>query len=82
MKKYLILNKNKKFKEKSYLRLNNNKIKKLINYKFKLKPIDRLALTLEWYKEFYSNKKNIHSLMNKQIKFFFVPYQMFFGRNR
>ena len=67
-RKYFIVSKSKKFKEKSYLRLNNDKIKKFINYKFKLKPIDRLALTLEWYKEFYSNKKNIYSLMNKQIK--------------
>jgi CDP-glucose 4,6-dehydratase len=63
-----IVRENKKFKEKSYLNLSNDKIKKFINYKFKLKPIDRLALTLEWYKEFYSNKRNIYSLMHRQLK--------------
>ena len=61
--------KKKQFKEKNYLRLNNNKLKKEINFNFKLKFYQRLKMTLEWYSSFFKDKANLKNIIIKQINY-------------
>lgn len=67
-RKVVFLNK-KQFHEKNHLKLNNNKIKKKINFSFKLKFYERLKLTIDWYNCFYKNRLNLENLMIKQINY-------------
>jgi len=57
IKKVIFLNK-KTFEEKKYLKLDNSKIKKYINYDFKMSLYERLYLTLDWYNSFFYNKSS------------------------
>lgn len=63
-----IVKKEKKIIEKNYLIINNNKIIKFLSKKFLLKLDKRIELTYNCYYEFYNNKKNISSFVNKEIK--------------
>lgn len=68
--KNVFFEKKKEFKEKNYLRLNNNKLKREINFNFKLKFNQRLKMTLEWYSNFFKDKANLRNIVNKQINYF------------
>ena len=67
--KNLYFLKKKEFNEKNYLRLNNNKIKKTIKYKFNLSIYQRLRLTLDWYKCFFNNTEDLEKLIIKQLNY-------------
>lgn len=69
IKKVCFLNKN-TFIEKKYLKLDNNKIKKNINYNFQISLFERLKLTLDWYYAFFNeNTKNIETKIINQINY-------------
>ena len=51
--------------------LNTNKVNKILNWKTRLKVDFAVKLTIEWYREFYENKKKnltfITNLTKNQI---------------
>ena len=53
------------------LKLQNKFSKKNLNWYPKLDFSASLILTIDWYYEFYRNKKNISEYTNKQISNFF-----------
>ena len=61
--------------KKNHLKLNNNKIKKKINFSFKLKFYERLKMTIDWYNCFYKNRLNLENLMIKQINYIIQKIQ-------
>ncbi len=63
--------KKKSFKENSLLNLNNKKAKKILNWKPIFNINQTIKLTIEWYKEYSSNKKNfVRRNSLSQIKYF------------
>ena len=61
----------KEFSEEKVLKLQNKFSKKNLNWYPKLNFSNSLMLTLDWYYEFYRNKKNIFEFTNKQVSNFF-----------
>ena len=75
-KKYLknvIYNKKNNNLEKKSIYLNSNKIMKL-GIKNRLNFYETLSLTYNWYKEFFSKKKNIFNYSQRQIKYYLKKY--------
>ena len=60
----------KNFIETNYLHLNCDKSKRELNWKSKLNQLDCLNYTVDWYKSFYYNKKNIYNFSNDQFEKF------------
>lgn len=67
----IIVDKREIFNEKNYLRLNNNKLKRNINFSFGLNLYQRLKMTLEWYSNFFERTESQQNIINKQINFVF-----------
>ena len=67
------------FKEKTNLKLNSTKIKKILtlNYKFNVK--ERFSMTFDWYKVFYKTRKLISEKTHSDIEFF---ESLFFKNNK
>ena len=61
------LKKQNKFKENNLLHLNSNKSKKILKWKPALSFSDSIKFTVEWYKHYLRNKKNIYHYSLKQI---------------
>jgi CDP-glucose 4,6-dehydratase len=59
-----VVHKKSLFYESGFLQLNNNKAKKLLNWKIKLKLSDTIKMISEWYKEYY--KKNKKKILTKE----------------
>ena len=59
-----------KFKETNYLHLNCDKSKKEINWNNKLSTKDCLKYTVDWYKKYNLDKKNIYNFSNDQFEKF------------
>lgn len=64
------IKKNSKYESK-ILRLSNLKAAKKINYKTKLNLKETVKLTIEWYKNYFLNKKIIFKYTQKQISDYF-----------
>ena len=62
-----IIVKQKKFKENTLLHLNSNKSKKSLKWKTVLNFSNSVKFTIEWYKYYLKNKKNIYYYSTKQI---------------
>jgi CDP-glucose 4,6-dehydratase len=60
-----------KFNETKILKLSNKLIKKKIKWKPILNITDTVNLTVDWYRNFYNDPKNIYKFSIKQIKKFF-----------
>ena len=58
---------NKNFKESKLLQLNSIKAKKTLNWKCKLNFEETIKLTVQWYKTFYFDKKEIFKVTRKQL---------------
>ena len=56
--------------ESKFLYLNINKAKKELKWKPKLNFNETIRLTVDWYKNFLINKKNIVSLTSSQIDYY------------
>jgi CDP-glucose 4,6-dehydratase len=65
---YIVANKNKLFKESNLLRLNIQKVKKIIKWKPILKFEECVAMTINWYRYFYFKSKDMSNLSLDQIK--------------
>ena len=61
-------NKRKKFSESNLLKLNCNKAKSILNWENVLNFKKTINMTVNWYKDFYSNPKKIHETSLEQIK--------------
>ena len=59
--------KRKKFKENTLLHLNSSKSKKFLKWKTVLNFTNSVRFTIEWYKYYLKNKKNIYYYSTKQI---------------
>ena len=64
----LVINKKKLFKESNLLRLNTQKARKTIKWKSILKFEECIAMTINWYRDFYLKSKDMHALSLQQIK--------------
>ena len=64
----IVANKNKLFKESNLLRLNIQKVKKVIKWKPILKFEESIAMTINWYRYFYLKSKDMSDLSLYQIK--------------
>jgi CDP-glucose 4,6-dehydratase len=64
----IVANKNKLFKESNLLRLNIQKVKKIIKWKPILKFEECIAMTINWYRYFYFKSKDMSDLSLYQIK--------------
>jgi CDP-glucose 4,6-dehydratase len=64
----IIINKKKLFKESNLLRLNTQKVRKAIKWKSILKFEECIAMTINWYKDFYLKYKDMNALSLYQIK--------------
>lgn len=58
----------KKFYESELLRLNCNKAKKILNWKSILKFDEMIDMVANWYRNYYSNPKDIENITSEQIK--------------
>ena len=58
----------KKFHESELLRLNCNKAKKILKWKSILKFDESIEMVAEWYRNYYSEPKNISNITTEQIK--------------
>lgn len=58
----------KRFKEKKFLNISTNKIKKNLKIKNKFSFLRTIKETAEWYNIYYKNKKNIYEYSLKQIE--------------
>ena len=65
-----IINSQNKFKESKLLALNCVKAKKYLDWRPTLNFNDTIDLTIDWYKTFFKEPKQIHNLMDTQIKYF------------
>jgi len=63
----IVANKNKLFKESNLLRLNIQKVKKVIKWKPILKFEECIAMTINWYRYFYFKSKDMSDLSLHQI---------------
>lgn len=64
----IVANKNKLFKESNLLRLNIQKVKKVIKWKPILKFEESIAMTINWYRYFYFKSNDMSDLSLHQIK--------------
>ena len=64
------IKKDKNFKESNLLQLNSRKAKSKLGWNCKLNLKETIQLTAQWYKKYYSNKKNIFQFSLSQIKTF------------
>jgi CDP-glucose 4,6-dehydratase len=64
----IVANKNKLFKESNLLRLNIQKVKKVIKWKSILKFEESIAMTINWYRYFYFKSNDMSDLSLHQIK--------------
>ena len=62
-----IKKKSKKFKEAKLLRLNSNKARKILKWKCVLSFNQSIDMTLNWYENYYFNRKNSKDYSVKQI---------------
>ena len=62
------ITKNKKFNESNLLQLNSFKAKSKLKWHCNLSFEKAISLTVEWYKTFYFNRKNILALTSNQIQ--------------
>ena len=69
--KIIYLNFNKTKYESKYLLLNSDKAKLELGWKPKLDIKQTIKMTLDWYNEYYKNKKNIENFTQNQIINFF-----------
>ena len=58
----------KKFFESGLLRLNCNKAKRLIKWRSTLKFNELTLMVVDWYRNYYLNKKNVSQITKSQIK--------------
>ena len=58
----------KKFYESALLRLNCNKAKKILKWKSILKFDESIEMVADWYRNYYSEPKNISNITAEQIK--------------
>ena len=58
----------KKYLESELLRLNCKKANKFLKWKTVLRFDELMGMVTEWYKYYYSNKKNASKITSKQIK--------------
>ena len=56
------------FKDSNLLRLNTKKVRKTIKWKSILKFDECIAMTINWYRDFYLKSKDMNALSLKQIK--------------
>ena len=68
-KKWKISNK-KIVDESGLLKLNSDKAFNHLNWKSKLNLNQTLNLTIDWYKHYYNNPKNILDFSNQQIEYY------------
>ena len=61
------IKKQNEFKENNLLHLNSNKAKKILGWSTNLNFDDSIKFTVEWYKNYLDNKKNIYKYSLKQI---------------
>ena len=61
------IKKQKKFKENNLLHLNSNKSKKLLKWKTVLNFSNSVKFTVEWYKHYLKNKRDIYHFSLSQI---------------
>ena len=66
IKNTIVYQKNSNFHESKYLKLDNTKSKKLLNWKPKLSINETIALTAQWY-NYYKNSSNTQSFSEEQI---------------
>ena len=59
---------NKKFNESNLLQLNSFKAKSKLKWHCNLSFEKAISLTVEWYKTFYFNRKNILALTSNQVQ--------------
>ena len=64
----IVENKNKLFKESNLLRLNIQKVKKVIKWRPILKFEECIAMTINWYRYFYLKSNDMSDLSLHQIK--------------
>ena len=64
----IVANKNKLFKESNLLRLNIQKVKKVIKWRPILKFEECIAMTINWYRYFYLKSNDMSDLSLHQIK--------------
>ena len=64
----VVINKKKLFKESNLLRLNTKKVRSEIKWKSILKFEECIAMTINWYKDFYLKSKDMNALSLHQIK--------------
>ena len=63
---WMIKNQN-KFKENNLLHLNSNKSKKILKWKTVLNFSNSVKFTVDWYKHYLKDKKNIYDYSLRQI---------------
>jgi CDP-glucose 4,6-dehydratase len=64
----VVINKKKLFKESNLLRLNTQKARKTIKWKSILKFEECIAMTINWYRDFYLKSKDMNALSLQQVK--------------
>jgi CDP-glucose 4,6-dehydratase len=64
----VVISKKKLFKESNLLRLNTQKVRKTIKWKSILKFEECIAMTINWYRDFYLKSKDMNALSLQQIK--------------
>jgi CDP-glucose 4,6-dehydratase len=64
----IVINKKKLFKESNLLRLNTQKVREAIKWKSILKFEECIAMTINWYREFYLKSKDMNAISLQQIK--------------
>ena len=60
----------KKIFESNLLKLNSNKSKKILNWETILNFNQVSKMTIDWYKNYYSNKINTYNFSLEQIKYY------------
>lgn len=58
----------KNYKEKTNLKLNGDKIRKILDFNYSFNEKQRFKITMEWYKIFYTNKREIINQTNNDLK--------------
>jgi CDP-glucose 4,6-dehydratase len=64
----VVINKKKLFKESNLLRLNTQKARTAIKWKSILKFEECIAMTINWYRDFYLKSKDMNALSLHQIR--------------
>jgi CDP-glucose 4,6-dehydratase len=64
----VVINKKKLFKESNLLKLNTKKVRTAIKWKSILKFEECIAMTINWYRDFYLKSKDMNALSLQQIQ--------------